>query len=229
MRDDSIQSKQLFLFFNLFQRTLRVSLALSGRDHPHAGSALTPLLMAQLSQLNLGLGLCPLPELFCRCICLQPCLWTHLLRGPQPYAGGSSSPRKTPCLDAVACTQSHLWPCHLCGVRTHAVALFPALSFMPQMEAGPGSSLTLPGSANGPAASSAGCAQTCGTASVRELPALGSPLPPGSCCALIRGWYNHGCRNRFKNQWKQYSSLLTSDRTDLFWEALQVVHNHNQS
>lgn len=136
---------------------------------------------------------------------------------------------KTPCLDAVPCTQSRLWPCHLCGLRTHAVAVSPALSLMPQVEAGPGSSLTLPVSVDGPAPSSAGCAETCGTASVRALPALGSPLPPASYCALTRGWYNHGCKNRFKNQWKQYSSLLTSDWTGFFWEALQVVRNHNLS
>ena len=59
---------------------------------------------------------------------------------------------------------------------------------------------------------------------------LASDLPLLPALAVAHKRLVHsGYRNRFKNQWKQYSSLVTVNCTGLFWEALQVVHNQNLS
>lgn len=59
---------------------------------------------------------------------------------------------------------------------------------------------------------------------------LASDLPLLPALAVPHKRLVHsGYRNRFKNQWKQYSSLVTVKCTGLFWETLQVVHNQSLS
>lgn len=154
----------------------------------------TPSAYVQHPHLSSGLGLCSLHELCCRCTHLQPCLWPYLLDWLK--AVGSLSPGKISCMYTEACSQSCLWPCLLGGLRTHAVALSPALSFKLLDGA---SSLHLAWDCQQTlllAPSSACHAQTlwdCAP-SVRALPALGPPSPLGlpQLLALTGPWQEAG-------------------------------------
>lgn len=207
VRDDGIQSKQPFICPT---KELEVSGPWGHHQPLMVQTSLMwdlhspPLPMSQHPHLSSGLGLCSLPELCCRCTCLQPCLWA--LSPGLSYAVGSLSPGKTLHIYAVACIQPCLWTCVLSVLWTHAVGLSPALTFKLLDGASPLHRAWDCQQTLLPAPSSA-----CGTVLHRWGHCLrwGHPflLACLSCWPLLcpdKRLVHSDCRNRFKNQWKQY-------------------------